>query len=72
VPRAPGAYARQFHAAYAGLRHDRASRSVVDAWHHDKVLVWVYTVNRMADIGRALSLGVDGVISDFPDRIPLQ
>jgi glycerophosphoryl diester phosphodiesterase len=71
-PRAPGAYARQYHAAYAGLRHDRASTSVVDACHHDNVLVWVYTANRVADIRRVLSLGVDGVISDFPDRIPTQ
>jgi glycerophosphoryl diester phosphodiesterase len=70
VPRAAGAYARQYHAAYVGLRHDRASRSVIDALHDAAVLVWVYTANSVADIRRALSFGVDGVISDFPDRIP--
>lgn len=69
LPRAPVAYAAQFHAAYVGLRHDRASRPIVEAFHRENMLVWVYTANRREDIGRALSLGVDGVISDFPERL---
>jgi glycerophosphoryl diester phosphodiesterase len=69
LPRAPVAYAAQFHPAYVGLRHDRASRPIVEAFHRENMLVWVYTANRREDIGRALSLGVDGVISDFPERV---
>ena len=69
LPRAPVAYAAQFHPAYVGLRHDRASRPIVEAFHRENMLVWVYTANRQEDIGRALSLGVDGVISDFPERV---
>jgi glycerophosphoryl diester phosphodiesterase len=56
--------------AYVGLRHDRASRELVEAFHREQMLVWVYTANALADIRRALSLGVDGVISNFPERIP--
>jgi glycerophosphoryl diester phosphodiesterase len=59
-------------ATHVGLRHDRVSRRLVKAFHQKHVLVWVYTANRRDDIGRALSLGVDGVISDFPERISAQ
>jgi len=32
-----------------------------------KIIPW--TVNEPADIGRILALGVDGIISDYPDRV---
>jgi glycerophosphoryl diester phosphodiesterase len=70
LPRAPVAYAMQYHPGYVGLRHDRATGRLVDAFHRENVLVWVYTANSLADIRRAISIGVDGVISNFPDRIP--
>jgi glycerophosphoryl diester phosphodiesterase len=69
LPRAPVAYAAQYQPACVGLRHDRASRPLVEAFHQGNMLVWVYTANRCEDIDRALGLGVDGVISDYPDRI---
>jgi glycerophosphoryl diester phosphodiesterase len=72
LPKAPVSYAMAYCPAYVGLRHDRASRSLVEAFHQENVLVWVYTPNLRADITRALSAGVDGVISDFPERIPSQ
>jgi glycerophosphoryl diester phosphodiesterase len=59
----------QYGPTYVGLRHDRANRRLIDAFHREQVLVWVYTPNSIADIRRALALGVDGVISDFPERI---
>lgn len=31
--------------------------------------VWVWTVNREADIRRMIALGVDGLISDYPDLL---
>ena len=72
LPRAPVDYAMQYHPAYVGLRHDRATGRLVDAFHRENVLVWVYTANSLADITRAISIGVDGVISNFPERIPTQ
>ena len=69
LPRAPLAYAMQYRAGYVGLRHDRVTRRLVDLFHEQNVLVWVYTPNRPSDIEHALSAGVDGVISDFPERI---
>jgi glycerophosphoryl diester phosphodiesterase len=52
-----------------GLRHDTATRRLVDAFHQEGLLVFVYTADRPRDIRRAVSLGVDGVISNFPERI---
>jgi glycerophosphoryl diester phosphodiesterase len=69
LPRAPVAHAMPYRPRYVGLRHDRASQRLVEAFHEAHVLVCVYTPNRARDIGRVLSFGVDGVISDFPERI---
>lgn len=64
-------HVRAYRPAYVGLRHDRARRGLVEAFHKEHVLIWVYTPNTVPDIERALSAGVDGVISDYPERIPL-
>jgi len=70
LPRTPVPYAMQYQPVYVGLRHDRATRPLVEAFHRENVKVWVYTANSLTDIARAISIGVDGVISNFPERIP--
>jgi glycerophosphoryl diester phosphodiesterase len=55
--------------SYVGFRHETATRPLVEACHGAGLLVFAYTVDRPADIQRALAIGVDGVISNFPDRI---
>jgi glycerophosphoryl diester phosphodiesterase len=72
VPRAPVAHVVRYGASHVGLRHDRASRPLIEAFRQENVSVWVYTANDPDDIARVLSLGVNGVISDFPDRIAAQ
>ena len=72
LPRSPVAYAMHYRPHYVGLRHDTANRRVVEAFHGENLRVWVYTVNRPSHIRRVLSLGVDGVISNFPERIGTQ
>lgn len=57
---------------YVGLRHDKATRPLVDAFHRADLLVFVYTADAPSDIQRAFSLDVDGVISNFPERIVSQ
>lgn len=72
LPRAPVAHAARYGPSHVGLRHDTATRRLVDAFHRADLLVFVYTANAPADIRRALSVGVDGVISNFPERIERQ
>ena len=72
LPRTPVAHAMRYRPAYVGLRHDTATRRLVDACHQEDLFVCVYTANSAGDITHALSVGVDGVISNFPERIPTQ
>lgn len=56
-------------ASHVGLRHDTATHPLVDAFRRAGLLVFVYTADNPHDIQRVLSLGVDGVISNYPERI---
>ncbi|HSB46339.1 MAG TPA: glycerophosphodiester phosphodiesterase family protein [Nitrospira sp.] len=69
LPLAPVERAMKFKPSHVGLRHDTATRHLVDAFHDKGFLIFVYTANSLGDIQRALSVGVDGVISNFPERV---
>ncbi len=46
-----------------------ATRDLVEAAHAEGLAVYVFTVNREADMRRLLDLGVDGLFTDYPDRL---
>lgn len=48
---------------------DLLDKKAVDRCHDLGMLVIPWTVNDETDISRILSLGVDGMISDYPDRL---
>jgi glycerophosphoryl diester phosphodiesterase len=56
----PYAYSPDFHLVTKELIADCHKRSI-------KVIPW--TVNEKADIRKMIELGVDGIISDYPDRV---
>lgn len=70
VPISGAAFASEAQATHAGISFDSATPDFVAALHLANLQVWVYTVNQPALIARAITLGVDGIISDFPDRTP--
>jgi glycerophosphoryl diester phosphodiesterase len=72
LPQAPVARAIEHGPSHVGLRHDTATRRLVDAFHRTGLLVFVYTADSPGDIQHALSVGVEGVISNFPERIASQ
>lgn len=63
----PGAEAFQL-PEYHGNLHV-VTRNFVEGAHDYNMPVHVWTVNEKDDMDRLLSLGVDGIITDFPDRL---
>ena len=45
------------------------SRGLVESAHAHNLAVYVWTINSVADMSRVLDMGVDGVMTDYPDRL---
>jgi len=56
-------------AAAIGLDHRATDGAIVEAAHAADLAVFVFTVNEPSDVRRAISLGVDGIITDWPARV---
>ncbi len=67
--KAPVAQAIRLQATHVGLRFNTATKRRVNALHKAGLTVFVYTVNKPSKIKEMKTLGVDGIISNFPDRI---
>jgi len=67
-PENPAAEAAMLQATHVGLRFNTATMPLVKAIHKARLALFVYTVNKPADIARMRLLGVDGIVSDYPDR----
>jgi len=63
------AFAIDAKATHAGLGLDFVTPALVQALQAQGIKVFVYTVDEPADIARIKQLGVDGIISNFPERI---
>lgn len=68
-PKALIAQAIRLQVTHVGLRFNTATRRRMNALHNAGLTVFVYTVNKPADVNKMKLLGVDGLISDFPDLI---
>lgn len=62
-------FARYIGASYFNPLFRIVDHGLVDAAHRDGIKVLVWTVNEPEDIDRMKSLGVDGICSNYPDRI---
>lgn len=54
---------------FLGLYHEFINQAFVDDAHAKGIKVLVYTPNTTQEINAIKALGVDGIISDFPDKI---
>ena len=46
-----------------------ASRELIEEVHDEGLLVWAWTVNEEEEVRRLVNLGVDGLITDHPDKV---
>jgi glycerophosphoryl diester phosphodiesterase len=72
LERSPVDRAMAYTPTYVGLPHRTATNRLIEAFHRAGLLVCVYTADSPGDIEHALTVGVDGVISNRPERIPEQ
>lgn len=70
VPLSGAAFAREASAALVGLALDSATAELITVLHDASLEVFLYTVNEPRMIAHAINLGADGVISDYPERVP--
>jgi len=69
IPIGYAEFAERLGAYSVNIGLDFINREFVDDVHKRGMKVFVYTVNIPEDFDRMRSLGVDGVFSNFPDRI---
>lgn len=69
LPKDPVAAAARVGVSHVGLLFTTATAQRVTALHRAGLQVFVYTVNEPRDMQAMRRLGVDGIISDFPDRL---
>lgn len=70
LPPGGAKFAWNARANIVGLTHRAATPKGIEMLHEAGLDVWLYTVNESIDIVRVIQMGADGVISDFPDRVP--
>ncbi len=63
------AFAKDAQATHVGVAFETLTPSFLKALHDRSLRVFVYTVNEPADIQVVKAMGVDGIISDYPDRL---
>ena len=51
------------------LYHQELGKDIVDKLNKLNIMVFVYTVNQKDDFKRCIDMDIDGIITDFPDRL---
>lgn len=46
-----------------------ASREMIEDVHEEGLKIWAWTVNDEAEVRRLVNLGIDGLITDHPDKV---
>lgn len=62
-------FATDAQATHVGVALETLTPTFLAALHAESLRVFVYTVNDPADIRAVTAMGVDGIISDYPDRL---
>ena len=69
IPEGNAAFAEEMGAFTVHVSLKYITRAFVEDAHHRGLKVYVYTINRLNDIARMRSFGVDGVFTNYPERV---
>ncbi len=69
VPVRPTEFAKEAGATHVGIALDSTTGEFVAALQRDGLKVFVYTANDARDIAWLRDLKVDGIVSDYPERL---
>lgn len=69
VPVNRTAFVTDAQATHVGVAFETLTPSFLKALHDRLLRVFTYTVNEPADIQAARAMGVDDIISDYPERL---
>lgn len=69
LPRDPVAEVIALQASHVGLHFSTVTPALLQTYHNLDRRVFTYTVNEPKDIQRMRDAGIDGIVSDYPDRI---
>ncbi len=69
VPISGAQFAHDARASYAGLSFESITLGFLNEIHAHNLKVLVYTLNDPRDIAAAVAMQVDGIVSNYPDRI---
>ena len=61
--------AQKTKATHLGFNYRTLTTALIETAHQQGLVAFAYTVNDQRDIQSVLSVGVDGIVSDFPDRL---
>ena len=70
IPVERTSFARAAGVSHVGLGFDSVRESFVRELQYDGLKVFTYTLDAEADIEKAIDWGVDGIISNYPERVP--
>ncbi len=68
IPFQYAAFAEEIGASHAVLYHQTVNKAFVEDAHRRGILVFIYTVNDPLEIPFLQEIGVDGIITNYPDR----
>ena len=69
IPIGYAAFAEELNAYSIHLSKEFINQSFVDDAHQRGLKVFVYTLNEHIDIEKIKAFGIDGIFSNYPDRI---
>jgi glycerophosphoryl diester phosphodiesterase len=62
-------FAKKINAFSINIHRRLVNRKIIEMAHSENFKVFAYTVNRKEEIEKFKDMGIDGIFSDYPDRI---